>query len=376
MNVELQAPARISATQLPTARACPLRFLLDASVRGDRRALPSQSPMTYLGTAFHGVVEDARRGRAGDPPVRARLEERWRAQMAEAEASAREHGDEDLLPFAESFHRLERLRLRALRLGEAQRVRHGTGQGVPSTEVWIESRDGLVAGKIDAIDRDGDLVVLRDIKSGAIEDGAVGAEHRCQLIVYAGLYHEAFNRWPDRLELVGGDGTRVEVPFVPSEAIALLEECRGILKGLRAAMGERANITDSRVIAMARPDGGACRSCQHRPSCLPYMRRLTDLGIVRLDDGPFPLVDVYGLIPEGSLAGEGRGPLVLRHADVCRSIGGVMVRSSSDHFPVVPRPGDTVAVFGAAAKRPSTVDPAFERLLPTRCTRAFSLAHA
>lgn len=373
MNIELRPPARISATQLPTARACLLRFLLDASVCADQRALPSQSPMTYLGTVFHGVVEDARRGRAGDPPVRARLEERWRLRMAEAEASAREHGDEDWLPFTQSFHRLERLRLRALRLGEAQRVRHGTGQGVSSTEAWIESRDGSVVGKIDAIDRDGDLVVLRDIKSGVVEDGAVAAEHRCQLIVYAGLYHEATNRWPDRLELVGGDGTRVDVPFAPSEAIALIQECRGVLTSLRRATGERAKIRDSQVIALAKPDGGACGSCQHRPACGPYMQRLTDVGVARLDDGPFPSLDVYGLIPEGSLARDGREPLVLGHADVRRTIAGVIVRSSADRSQVAPGPGDRVAVFSAVAKRPSTVDPQFERLVPTRCTRAFSM---
>lgn len=375
MNVELRVPTRISATQLPTARACPLRFLLDSSVPPERRALPSQSPIIYLGIALHGVVQDARGGKAGDPPSRARLEECWRERIAEAEAHAREKGDEDWLPFTESFHRLERLRLRALRLGESQRVRRGAGRGLPSTEAWIESSDGLVVGKIDAIDREGDLVVLRDIKSGAVEDGAVAAEHRCQLIIYAGLYHEANDCWPDRLELVGGDGSRVEVPFAPSEAITLLAECRDALKGLREAIGEKANIADPRAMALARPEGGACRSCQHRPSCPSYMQRLTGLGVVRLDDESFPLVDAFGLIPDGDSPQDGCRSLRLLHEGACRTIDRVMAGPSLERSLVVLEPGDAVAVFGASARRPSTVDPAFERLLPNRCTRAFALGH-
>lgn len=375
MSLELRTPERISATQLSTARACPLRFVLDSSVRGTERPLPTQSPTGYLGSVFHGVVEDARRGRAGNPPNRERLEECWRSRLVSAEASAREHGDEDWLPFAESYQRLERLRLRALRLAAAQRVRVGTGEGNPSTEAWVESTDGLVVGKIDAIDREGDQTILRDFKSGEVADGDGGplAEHRLQMIVYAGLYHESRGRWPDHLELVGGSGNRVEVLFDPSEAIATLEESRGILRELHDAIGEGATIMAPEVVSLARPDGGVCRSCQHRPACPGHMRQLGRAGVIRLDDGPYPTVDAHGVIEDAGLDRDGLSHLVIRNGAACRRIRRVAVRSLSDRSSVTVSPGDVVAVFGAAPKRPAEVDPAHEQLVTMRFTRAFTL---
>lgn len=373
MNPVLRAPERISPTQLSIGRACPLRLVLDGSTRPEDRSLPSQSPVAYLGRVFHGLVEDARRGRAGDPPERSRLEELWRSRIRAAEASAREQGDEAWLPFEESYHRLERLRLRAMGLAELQSVRKGQGDGIPSTEAWLESTDGLVVGKVDAIDREGDSVVLRDLKSGVVadEDGSPLEDHRLQMTVYAGLFHEATGRWPDRLELVGGRGDRVEVPFDPSGAVAVLEECKAILRTLHVTVGGGAGIEDPEVASLARTEGGACRSCQHRPCCPSHLRRMQEEGVVRLDDGSFPVVDLLGTVVEVGAGRDDDLHLVVRHGAVLRRIRRVAVRSTREPVPATVVGGESVAIFGVVPNRPLEVDPAHEQLLPMRSTRAF-----
>lgn len=375
MTFVLRAPSRISATQLLTARACRLRLVLDTSIPPVERHLPSQSPATYLGTVFHGVVEDARRGRASDPPARTRLEELWRTRLRAAETSARDAGDEDWLPFAESFDHLERMRLRALRLAESQRVRSGTGSGRGSTEAWIESADGLVVGKIDAIDCEDGLVVLRELKSGHVadEDGGALEVYRVQLMVYTALHYETTGSWPDRLELVGGRGERIDVELKPAEAVSVLNECRSIIVDLRGAVGESRTLEHPDVVSLGRTDGGACGSCRHRPICPCHIARLRAEGVVRLDSGAFPRLDVFGVADDVGERRDGHVRLVVGNASARRSISQAVVRSISDRSPLEVQIGDSVALFGAAARRSVQTDPLHEQVLPMRCTRSFKL---
>lgn len=382
MTVQLRAPARLSATQYSTAVSCPLRLVLDSSIDEANRALPSPSPARYLGEIFHGVIEDARRGRAGNPPLRERLAECWTLRVKAAEVSAVERGDADWLPLAESCQNLESLRLRTLRLAADQRVRTGTGSGAPSTEVVVESADRSVVGRIDAIDREGDHTILRDFKSGEPVDSAGNPlpEYRRQMLLYAALFHESNGRWPDRLELVNGRGRSFEVSFDPSTATAALLECKEVLRSVQSAVAESSTLGDSRIARLARPEGDACRLCQHKPLCPGYSERLRRVGLVRLDESSFSALDAHGVIGELHPDSSGSSSVEFTHGQVARSIRHLEIRNlGGDGNPLPADPGLTVGVaiyiFGALPRVPFNVDSEACRLVVARGTRAFAIVH-
>ena len=108
---------------------CRLSFILDKCIDEPDRSLPSSHGARYAGTAFHGVVDAARKGEAGDPPDPDRLASIWSERIRELELRAGANGDDDWLPLMESVVSLERIRLSAIRLGAAQRVRPLTSGG-------------------------------------------------------------------------------------------------------------------------------------------------------------------------------------------------------------------------------------------------------
>jgi len=214
-QMRISVPMSISPTQVPIARACMLRFILDASIEERDRALPSGSGYRYAGIVFHRVIAAARRGEAGDPVVSRRVEELWERELEAVQSIARGNGDECWVPFEDTVHNLERTRLKVIRMAKKERVYVGQGTGNTVTETWLTSNDVLVKGQTDAIDVEDGQLVLRDFKSGSVRDdsGQVKEAYCEQLVLYAALHYEDRGAWPDRLELVDGVGRRSEVSY-------------------------------------------------------------------------------------------------------------------------------------------------------------------
>jgi hypothetical protein len=377
------APPRIAPTEVRNAEGCLLRFALDRSIPESERSLPSPGPFGYVGTVFHEVVEAARRGKAGDPIQRSLLEQIWKDHLAAAEVRAVANGDGAWLPLAESVSSLERSRLSAIRLAAAQQIsgrRSGTGSGGGDTETWLSTRDGLVAGRVDAIDRRGERVVLQDYKSGEIVDsrGGIKKEYSIQMKLYAALYKEDRGSWPDSLELIDRRGVPCNVEYTQSEATELISRARALLEAARFRLSAGRGLTDESVTDLARPGSEACATCRHRPVCPRFLMHLAATGLVIHGESKFPQIDAIGVIDDAQVTGDDRLWLQLGHRSHVRRIQGLSrcgsFRDPTDGSPAPDPPdrGQVVAVFGAVPRRP--VDGEVTHLVASRSVRAFRVA--
>ena len=94
----------------------------------------------------------------------------------------------------------------------------------PLVEVWLRDEDRHLYGQPDRVEaQDGQLVVV-DLKSGigAAAD-TLAAQHRDQLVFYAGLVHATLGEWP-RLALLTAAGSTLDVPYTPDQAAGLREQ--------------------------------------------------------------------------------------------------------------------------------------------------------
>ena len=383
-------PDRLSPSRFGIASRCPLRFVLDTSAPECDSALPSSSGARYVGTVVHRLIEAARRGHAGNPPDRARLEETWQAELRTAEQDAIANGDACWVPLAQSQRYSERSRLWAMQLASDQRVRSAGGASVTAkaslcTETEVVSSDGSIRGFIDAVELDGGALVIQDFKSGAVLDdsGRPKEPYRQQMILYAGLYHDARGRWPDRLELIDRRGTVVPVPYQQADATSLLTEAQDLLVRLRAAIRDGQTTSDGDIANLARVDVGSsnspCWSCRHRPICHQHLGALRSAGLIRHGEHRYSPVDVIGRVESVAAPDGGRIRIRLRHGDRQYTIQG-LARSgtfSDDAGPTVndrlPVPGDSVGVYSALPRRPLIDQSGPVSLMTARPTRAYFL---
>ena len=378
-------PTTISPTQVQVARECALRFALDKATMEPDCSLPSPTASRYAGDALHKLIELARRGEAGEPPGSDRLKEWWHKLIPEFEEKAERNGDHAWVPFQESIAHLERTRLCAVRIASAQRVHKvpaGASTGKGSTETNVSSSCGTVVGRIDAIDRQGDRLVIQDFKSGPALDstGTVKPQFIDQMLIYAALYAEDRGSVPDALEIVDKTGRAIDVPFTEQSAHEALESTRQSLAQVRDKMGGCASIGFESAALLANPDSDACGMCRHRPVCPGYLQKLKSAGFVVLGDQRFPTVDVFGKVSDAMRTADGRVRLLLESHGVRRSIHGLSAHggfvdalAAADPPPPLPSGGAEVAVFGARPRRSLEQDPDHERLVVARPTRAFLL---
>jgi hypothetical protein len=352
----VRPPERISPSQATTSGRCGRRFVLDKCTPEAEQDLPSPSPFRYLGSVFHGLLEAARRGKAGDPPSENTLRAIWRDLVTRQEEHASRNGDDDWLPLA-SIRTIERTRLSAVRLALRQPVRSGAGKGIGWTEVRLESPDGMVVGKVDAIDRSDGSIRLTDFKSGDVVDGrgTVKDDYSLQLRLYAALFHEVEGSWPDELRVVDRRGGAHDVQLDREQALRELQSLRERLQTLRGAVGDAESSDQEHLAAIAEPSPEGCALCRHRPSCTAYMTRLVASGLLRLGSGDFDSVDLHGnLVGATQIAGD-RTRIQLRTESgnyVVRGLtpDGRFRPSDADTAP--PPPGSSVAVFAARPSRP------------------------
>jgi hypothetical protein len=212
-------------------------------------------------------------------------------------------------------------------------------------EAWIETSDGRVCGYVDVIERNPDAVLLRDYKSGSIEEAVeqpavvrVKESYRVQMMLYAAVIREREGVWPLRAELESLDGSSVAViALEPSECLVLLAEAKRLLAATNGCVDAILQDPIRDLRPLAKPGEEQCRYCEFRPVCAAYwdvrqrnvgewpddvrgiVRRKTLLGIgtvmLEIDstNGAEPPVRVRGLEParHPALATTGEGESVI-----------------------------------------------------------------
>ena len=285
---------RISPSQYGWINQCALRGVLSKS---EAPLLPS-TPKRRVGIIIHKILEQVGRGRL-DPRSERVFKEAWEEQVEGQEQRMDSSWLESrFVPLSKSVPKLQVLyyqtRSRAKEVHEKKRNSTGAGRG--REEEWVESTQGLVAGRIDRVIEFDGGAILQDYKSGAISlpgTEAVKESYQNQLKLYAALYYETHGKWPKSLKLVGLDGTVKTIDYKVEECVILLEKARRLLQRINNKISE-VRAGKGNPFELANPAAETCRFCQFRPSCRAYWRvRAGDSS--NSETGGWP-VDVAGSV--------------------------------------------------------------------------------
>lgn len=270
-------------TAIEVMRSCPLRISFEFSKGYERRTASA----ARVGIAFHRTLQSLT-----EHPISSSLQsdiideasQRFRKELAQQEiqksARPREQmlsRNEERVQRAQESIAVEALRLATLFAGRKSAPRLGrqhpdpTSNSHPSegecrreeffwVEVPVQSRDGLLAGRVDYAERlpDGGVRLL-DYKSALRDD--LPERYERQLQLYALLWQETFGEWPvEALVVYPFTGAAHQVAIDPTICERVGDEARLIAKKLEEGPGAK---------DLATP-GTVCAVCEFRPWCRPF----------------------------------------------------------------------------------------------------------
>lgn len=319
---------RISASQFYWLKQCALRNICSKTTDP---LLPT-SPKSIAGRITHRMLEEVD-NRALDPQDEQAFRERWESEVEKAETEmASSWLSRRFVPLYESVPGLEVLYFQALKRGRDldKKKLQGTGRGSARAEVWVESSERDVVGRIDRVIDTGSGIILQDYKSGSIfatSDGdsdtnAVKESYAIQMKLYAGLYHDTFSVWPQKLQIIGLNGTDQPVEFSTSESRSLLDEAQDLRSKInRNVSAVQKGVSEPSVLANPTPQG--CSFCSYRPGCEAYWEAREKSGTS--NDWP---VDLRGLVSDQESSMD--GSYVLRVEVPGRDSNAILQRIRAD----------------------------------------------
>lgn len=325
---------RVLPSRFVRLEACALRETLAS---GGQAALLPSPPGSALGTIAHKLLEKAGRGEFATWTKEAIYEEWDRMVAAAEEQMATLWLERHLVPLRKTYRHYavrriqacERAATIAASIADTKRIGGSGGTPGRECEAWVQTADGLVGGFVDEIERSTRGVILRDYKSGSLEEPAENGEqprvkesYRAQMMLYAAIIQEVEGVWPERVELESLGSKAVSVlPLEPSECLDLLAKAKELLASTNQKVAAAISNPAAGLKSLATPRPPTCQYCEYRASCEAYwdaresnaegwphdvrgtVRKITILGIgtVLIDvesvDGNGQTVRVRGLDP-------------------------------------------------------------------------------
>jgi hypothetical protein len=303
-----------------------------------------QSPRAQLGTGIHYLFERAATD-GSFPAETAGLASEWDKMIAEAEYRLLAIPYmQAALPLTRSIPNIGLIRSRTLiSLAEVRaaapshRDTSGPTQG-QNQPGKLSNKVGTVVGVPDRISHTPDGVVISDFKTGTFlqPDGTIAAGYQAQLQLYAALFHENYDEWPARLEILTITGARIPVPATPKECERLLHDAHKLCLKARNKTPALAAQPSTQAEA-AGPNTETCRFCPFRPRCPAYLA-------LALSAKPLCQSDAAGTLLRRSTSGNGA-----IFVEIQTTTGSIGVRSIAPVGPSLAalnssRPGDKILI--------------------------------
>lgn len=256
---------RISPSQFYSMKNCAYKSLL-AEAFGKKPLLPVSSN-AYFGTVLHKMLELIAKGKIiGEEGFNKSFDEQVQLQ----EDYLKKQGFDFFVPLQKN---VKDFGMKKILLKKHLRSVSSNPQKVASTkydsEKWLESKDKLIAGKVDLIIEEAEYTEIVDFKTGAItqdvldEEGElfseIKPEYKEQLKIYAYLYFETYGTYPTRLSLIDLAKLRFTIDFTKAECEALVDEAKSLL--------QKTNESIDINVFNANPSNTNCKYCLYRPAC-------------------------------------------------------------------------------------------------------------
>jgi RecB family exonuclease len=286
---------RISPSRYSALRDCALR-----EIRASDHQLPllPTSPSARLGTIAHKLLQLAFSGALADEHA---MQACWEEEVQIHEQEMKNNPlEKHLIPLPNYTNNYHVKQIMTYNMARPV-LRENTGQAVKvkkqDTEVWVQTEDGKIGGKIDLVRHSEKGIFIVDYKTGAVLDSelsgnVVKVEYQNQLKMYAALYYLSKKLWPNGLVLVGLNQSEYNIPVDQDECLLLIKTATEYLDELNKRIEAGENID-----AFAAPMPETCRFCTYRPACKKYWAsRNNQLG--------WP-ADFFGTVSEKKILGNG-----------------------------------------------------------------------
>lgn len=312
-TMPLKLLTRISPSRYSALRLCALREIWTAD---KQPPLLPISPSARLGMTAHKLLELTFSGQLKDEESMLHC---WENEIRNHELEMRNNIlEKHLVPLAlnTSNYKVKqimtfnivRILLREFN-NQTKKVRKA------ETELWVQTKDEKIGGKIDSVKYADDGIYIIDYKTGAIidyfsNDNSVKEEYQEQLKIYAGLYYESHGVWPVKLILIGLDKSEYNIPFNHEECLNLLNDAKSYFDKLNKLITSGLDST-----SFAAPSQAACRYCVYRPACRVYWNKREDM-----DNWP---ADFTGTVKDKIILGNGLFRVVLENKEKRVTIRGL-----------------------------------------------------
>jgi len=291
----------ISPSRFLSLKQCILKELWSA-VR-QPRLLP-RSPAAYLGIVIHKLFELAFHGKINDE---ASMSSFWNHEIRCIEDEMLKYTfEKNLVPLEMSAFKFEVKKILAYKMIRTffNYNRHKkNGKKKSGTEVWVQTADGKVGGRIDLIRETGDGIEIIDYKTGDLTNRFNNCipkeEYQQQIKLYGALYHAVYNIWPVRFLLIGLNGSIFKIDVNKDECLCLLKEARRNLEDINELVDAGLKPAD-----FASPSAEVCKYCLYRPACNKYW-------VTRKDHEKWP-VDVKGKVEAKKVLASGFLKIIIR----------------------------------------------------------------
>jgi CRISPR/Cas system-associated exonuclease Cas4 (RecB family) len=271
-KIEFRKINRISPSQFYSMKNCAYKSIL-AEAFGKKPLLPL-SANAYFGTVLHKMLELISKGAVRNEDD---FNKMFDEEVKSVEENLQKQGYYFFIPLqknAKDFGMKKILLKKHLRALSEQSAKASSVKY--HSEKWFESRDKLIAGKIDLVIEAGEETEIIDFKTGAVKQDVlddagevvseVREEYKGQLKLYAYLYFENTGKFPTRLSLVDLAKQKFLVDFSQLECHVIFEEAKILLHSTNET------ITEGRF--SANPTAANCTYCLYRPACSFFLKQL------------------------------------------------------------------------------------------------------
>jgi CRISPR/Cas system-associated exonuclease Cas4 (RecB family) len=263
---------RISPSQFYSMKNCAYKSLLAEAF--EKKPLLPVSPNAYFGTVLHKMLELISKGVIRNETD---FNKTFDEQVKLQEENLKKQGYDFFVPLqmnVKDFGMKKILLKKHLRnISERPSVSSGIKF---FSEKWVESKDKLIAGKIDLVIETGEEVEIIDFKTGAITQDVlddtgeifseVKQEYKEQLKLYAYLYSENNGKFPISLSLVDLAKQKFSVSFSQSECNSIFDEAKKLLESTNESIIKRT--------FAANPTEVNCKYCLYRPACSYFLKQI------------------------------------------------------------------------------------------------------
>ncbi len=276
-------------------RACALREIW---ISARQAPLLPISPAAHLGMIAHKLLELAFSGLIADENA---MQAYWASEVLKHEEEMKNNTlERHLVPLAihTSNYRVKQVMAYNLVRPLFREIAGQTSTTKkPETELWVQSKDGKIGGKIDLIKYTGGEICIIDYKTGMITDSGPNGNiikdaYQIQLKLYAALYYSSQGIWPSKLVLIGLDQCQYEITVDKNECQSVIKTAVDYLDDLNSRIN---TAVDADTFASPSPEN--CRFCTYRPACKNYWTQRKSQ-----DDWP---IDFQGVLKEKKLLGNG-----------------------------------------------------------------------